>query len=80
MKIKATGLINRSKNGDILDSFFPIVDFNEKKTDKQDLSNIESEREIIELSWNQDDLDASISDAVSAYLKLHLLNNLFPLF
>ena len=79
MKIKATGLINRSKNGDILDSFFPIVDFNGKKTDKQDLSNIESEREIIELSWNQDDLDASISDAVSAYLKLHLLSYKFVL-
>ena len=73
MNIEATGLINRSKNGDVLDVFFPVVNFNGEKTDTQDLNNIESEREIIELSWNQDDLDASISDAVSAYLKLHLL-------
>jgi hypothetical protein len=28
MKITATGLINRSKNGDVLDVFFPVVDFN----------------------------------------------------
>ena len=68
MNITATGLINRSRNGDVLDVFFPVVNFNGEKTDIQDLNNIESEREIIELSWNQDDLDAYISDVVSAYL------------
>ena len=79
MNLKATGLINRSKNGDILDVYFPIVNFNGEKTDTQDLNSIESEREIIELSWNQDNLDASVSDAVSAYLKLHLLSYKFVL-
>ena len=43
MKIKATGLINRSLNGDILDVFFPIIDFNGKKTDINDLNSIGSE-------------------------------------
>jgi hypothetical protein len=75
MKIKATGLINRSLNGDILDVFFPIIDFNGKKTDIHDLNSIGSEKETIELSWNQDDLDKAVSDTVSAYLKLHLLSS-----
>ena len=79
MKIKATGLINRSLNGDILDVFFPIIDFNGKKTDIHDLNSIGSEKETIELSWNQDDLDKAVSDTVSAYLKLHLLSYRFVL-
>ena len=79
MKIKATGLINRSLNGDILDVFFPIIDFNGKKTDIYDLNSIGSEKETIELSWNQDDLDKAVSDTVSAYLKLHLLSYRFVL-
>ena len=79
MKIKATGLINRSLNGDILDVFFPIIAFNGKKTDIHDLNSIGSEKETIELSWNQDDLDAPIRDAVSAYRKLHLLSYKFVL-
>ena len=79
MKIKATGLINRSLNGDILDVFFPIIDFNGKKTDIHDLNSIGSEKETIELSWNRDDLDKALSDTVSAYLKLHLLSYRFVL-
>ena len=77
MNIKAIGLISKSANGDILDVFFPVINFNGKKTEIDNLDNIESSKEIIELSWNQDNLDEPINGVVSAYLKLHLLSYKF---
>ena len=77
MNIKAIGLINKSANGDILDVFFPVINFNGKKTEIDNLDNIESSKEIIELSWNQDNLDEPVNGVVSAYLKLHLLSYKF---
>ena len=74
MNIKAIGLISKSANGDILDVFFPVINFNGKKTEIDNLDNIESSKEIIELSWNQDNLDEPVNGVVSAYLKLHLLS------
>ena len=77
MNIKAIGLISKSANGDILDVFFPVINFNGEKTEIDNLDNIESSKEIIELSWNQDNLDEPIDGVVSAYLKLHLLSYKF---
>ena len=77
MNIKAIGLISKSANGDILDVFFPVINFNGKKTEIDNLDNIESSKEIIELSWNQDNLDEPVDGVVSAYLKLHLLSYKF---
>ena len=77
MNIKAIGLISKSANGDILDVFFPVINFNGEKTEIDNLDNIESSKEIIELSWNQDNLDEPINGVVSAYLKLHLLSYKF---
>ena len=77
MNIKAIGLISKSANGDILDVFYPVINFNGKKTEIDNLDNIESSKEIIELSWNQDNLDEPINGVVSAYLKLHLLSYKF---
>ena len=77
MNIEAIGLISKSANGDILDVFFPVINFNGKKTEIDNLDNIESSKEIIELSWNQDNLDEPINGVVSAYLKLHLLSYKF---
>ena len=77
MNIKAIGLISKSANGDILDVFFPVINFNGKKTEIDNIDNIESSKEIIELSWNQDNLDEPINGVVSAYLKLHLLSYKF---
>ena len=77
MNIKAIGLISKSANGDILDVFFPVINFNGKKTEIDNLDNIESSKEIIELSWNQDNLDEPVNGVVSAYLKLHLLSYKF---
>ena len=77
MNIKAIGLISKSANGDILDVFFPVINFNGEKTEIDNLDNIESSKEIIELSWNQDNLDEPVNGVVSAYLKLHLLSYKF---
>ena len=77
MNIKAIGLISKSANGDILDVFFPVINFNGEKTEIDNLDNIESSKEIIELSWNQDNLDEPVDGVVSAYLKLHLLSYKF---
>ena len=77
MNIKAIGLINKSANGDILDVFFPVINFNGEKTEIDNLDNIESSKEIIELCWNQDNLDEPVNGVVSAYLKLHLLSYKF---
>lgn len=77
MNIKAIGLISKSANGDILDVFFPVINFNGKKTEIDNLDNIESSKEIIELCWNQDNLDEPVNGVVSAYLKLHLLSYKF---
>ncbi|MDA9562124.1 2,3,4,5-tetrahydropyridine-2,6-carboxylate N-succinyltransferase, partial [Gammaproteobacteria bacterium] len=70
-------LISKSANGDILDVFFPVINFNGEKTEIDNIDNIESSKEIIELSWNQDNLDGPINGVVSAYLKLHLLSYKF---
>ena len=77
MNIKAIGLISKSANGDILDVFFPVINFNGEKTEIDNIDNIESSREIIELCWNQDNLDEPVNGVVSAYLKLHLLSYKF---
>jgi len=77
MNIKAIGLISKSANGDILDVFFPVINFNGEKNEIDNIDNIESSKEIIELSWNQDNLDEPINGVVSAYLKLHLLSYKF---
>ena len=77
MNINAIGLISKSANGDILDVFFPVINFNGEKTEIDNLDNIESSKEIIELSWNQDNLDEPVNGVVSAYLKLHLLSYKF---
>ena len=77
MNIKAIGLISKSANGDILDVFFPVINFNGEKTEIDNLDNIKSSKEIIELCWNQDNLDEPVNGVVSAYLKLHLLSYKF---
>ena len=65
MNIKAIGLISKSANGDILDVFFPVINFNGEKTEIDNLDNIESSKEIIELCWNQDNLNEPVNGVVS---------------
>ena len=79
MNIKATGLLTKSSSGETLDAYFPIIEFNDQKTDIQDINNDNSEKEVVEIHWTQKDLDKPIEDVVSAYLKLHLISYRFVL-
>ena len=79
MNIKATGLITKSSSGQTLDAYFPVIEFNDQKTDIQDISTDNLEKEIVEIHWTQKDLDKPIEDVVSAYLKLHLISYRFVL-
>lgn len=79
MNIKATGLITKSSSGETLDAYFPVIEFNDQKTDIQDISTDNLEKEIVEIHWTQKDLDKPIEDVVSAYLKLHLISYRFVL-
>ena len=79
MNIKATGLITKSSSGETLDAYFPVIEFNDQKTDIQDISTDNLETEVVEIHWTQKDLDKPIEDVVSAYLKLHLISYRFVL-
>jgi 2,3,4,5-tetrahydropyridine-2-carboxylate N-succinyltransferase len=79
MNIKATGLITKSSSGETLDAYFPVIEFNNQKTDIQDISTDNLEKEVVEIHWTQKDLDKPIEDVVSAYLKLHLISYRFVL-
>ena len=79
MNIKATGLITKSSSGETLDAYFPVIEFNDQKTDIQDISTDNLEKEVVEIHWTQKDLDRPIEDVVSAYLKLHLISYRFVL-
>ena len=79
MNIKAKGLITKSSSGETLDAYFPIIEFNDQKTDIQDISTANLEKEVVEIHWTQKDLDKPIEDVVSAYLKLHLISYRFVL-
>jgi 2,3,4,5-tetrahydropyridine-2-carboxylate N-succinyltransferase len=79
MNIKATGLITKSSSGETLDAYFPVIEFNDQKTDIQDISTDNLEKEVVKIHWTQKDLDKPIEDVVSAYLKLHLISYRFVL-
>ena len=69
MNIKATGLITISSSGERLDAYFPIIEFNDQKTDIQDIRTDNLKKEVVEIHWTQKDLDEPVEDVVSAYLK-----------
>ena len=79
MNIKATGLLTKSSSGETLDAYFPVIEFNDQKTDIQDINTDNLQKEVVEIHWTQKDLDEPIEDVVSAYLKLHLISYRFVL-
>jgi len=79
MNINATGIANKSSSGEILDVFFPIINFNGKTTEIHSLGEFDLSKEIIEISWDESDLNSPVKDVCSAYLKLHLLSYKFVL-
>ena len=79
MNVKATGLLTKSSSGETLDAYFPVIKFNDQKTDIQDIHTDNLEKEVVEIHWTQKDLNEPIEDVVSAYLKLHLISYRFVL-
>ena len=77
MKINAVGFATISKKGDILDVYYPEINFNGSKTDIKNSKDISSSKKLIELNWNQEDLSSPVKDVCSAYLKLHLISYKF---
>jgi len=79
MNINATGIANKSSSGEILDVFFPIINFKGKTTEIHSLGEVDLSKEIVEISWDESDLNSPVEDVCSAYLKLHLLSYKFVL-
>ena len=51
MNIKAVGLLTKSSSGETLDAYFPVIEFNDQKTDIQDISTDNLEKEVVEIHW-----------------------------
>ena len=73
MNIKAIGIANKSSNGDILDVFYPSIEFGNKKINNK-INNINNNDKEIIIECTQEDLNKPIKDVQDAYLKLHLLS------
>ena len=74
MNIKAKGIANKSSKGDILDVFYPYIEFDGKNINNK-VQNLESkDKELVKVEWTKSDLARPIEDVKEAYLKLHLLS------
>ena len=79
MKIYGEGIATISESGQMLDVYFPNIEFGEQKTDYKTLQITSDTQEIIKLEWTQNDLDKPINKISDAYFKLHLISNKFVL-
>jgi len=79
MKIYGEGLANKSESGQILDIYFPNIEFDDKKTIKRTIEDVSKTQEIIKLDWTEANLKNPIEKVTDAYFKLHLLSNKFVL-
>ena len=74
MKIITKGIANISSKGEMLDVFFPCVEFGEEKISREITNINDSSMKIVEISWTEKDLERPIENIIDAYLKLHLLS------
>jgi len=74
MKIITKGIANISSKGEMLDVFFPCVEFGEEKILGEIPKIDNNSMKIVEISWTEKDLERPIENIVDAYLKLHLLS------
>lgn len=79
MKIYGEGVANKSKSGQILDVYFPNIEFADKKTDTKNIDVLSDSQELIKLDWSEVDLKNPIEKVSDAYFKLHLISNKFVL-
>ena len=79
MKIQCKGIANKSAKGDILDGYFPCIEYGEKRISSELQISNNLNQELIEINWNEEDLGKPIENVEGAYLKLQLLSNKFVL-
>ena len=77
MKIQCKGIANKSAKGEILDVYFPCIDYGEKRISRELQISNNLNQELIEINWGEGDLEKPIENVEGAYLKLHLLSNKF---
>tara|TARA_B100001063_G_C16732466_1_gene540099 strand:- start:647 stop:1555 length:909 start_codon:yes stop_codon:yes gene_type:complete len=79
MKIQCKGIANKSAKGEILDVYFPCIEYGEKRISSELQISNNLNQELIEINWNEEDLGKPIENVEGAYLKLQLLSNKFLL-
>ena len=79
MKIQCKGIANKSAKGEILDVYFPCIEYGEKRISSELQISNNLNQELIEINWNEEDLEKPIENVEGAYLKLQLLSNKFVL-
>ena len=80
MNIYALGLATESSNGDMLEVYFPYIEFGEKKNIlKKPIVNSSEDKKVIEINCDLSDLSSPIKNIADAYLRLHLLSYKFVL-
>ena len=80
MNIYALGLATESSNGDMLEVYFPYIEFGEKKNIlKKPIINSSENKKVIEINCDLSDLSSPIKNIADAYLRLHLLSYKFVL-
>ena len=79
MKIFGEGIATKSKSGQILEVYFPNIEFDNKKTNTKSIEIDSTNYQIIKLDWTETNLKNPIKTVIDAYFKLHLLSNKFVL-
>ena len=80
MNIYALGLATESSNGDMLEVYFPYIEFGERKNIlKKPIVNSSENKKVIEINCDLSDLSSPIKNIADAYLRLHLLSYKFVL-
>ena len=79
MKIFGEGIATKSKSGQILEVYFPNIEFDNKKTNTKSVEIDSRNYQIIKLDWTETNLKNPIKTVIDAYFKLHLLSNKFVL-
>ena len=79
MKIFGEGIATKSKSGQILEVYFPNIEFDNKKTNTKSVEIDSTNYQIIKLDWTETNLKNPIKTVIDAYFKLHLLSNKFVL-
>ena len=79
MKIQAKGIANLSPSGNILDVYFSYINFDSKQVGEESIKVDDPKKKLIEVSWDESNLNEPVRDIEGAYLKLHLISYKFVL-